>query len=299
MAKMILPEYEKRFKKKKKSKPTTPFAEAWKRLRRNKLAVFGMCFIGFLIFVIIFADLIYPVSYSAQDYGAILQTPTAKHILGTDHLGRDILSRIIYGARISLPISLCCVGASILVGGGLGMIAAYKGGWLENLVMRFMDILQSIPHILFAIAIIAALGNGVPNLVLAMAISSLPGMARITRAAIYTVRDNEYVLAAKTIGASGGRQMLKYMIPNALGPIIVSATFSVAQNILIISTLSYLGLGIVPPTPEWGSMLAQAKDYIRNAPHTIIFPGIAIALTVFSINVFGDGLRDALDPRLK
>lgn len=277
----------------------SPLKEAWRRLIRNKPAVFGLIVILVFILVAIFADVIAPFPYEKQDYSAILKPPGPGHIMGTDIYGRDIFSRVIYGARISLPIGLLCASCSLLFGGVVGIVAAFYGKWLEDLIMRICDVLQAIPPMLLAIAVLAALGNGVGNMIIANTLACVPLYARISRAAIYTVKENEYIEASKAIGAGNLRQMFVHMLPNALGPIIVTTTFGIASSILVVSSLSYLGLGITPPTAEWGAMLSDAREYITKAPYYIVFPGLMIMITVFAINLFGDGLRDALDPRLK
>lgn len=309
MAKMITPAVEKHLAGRARAvrkggdaaaaKSVSPTLEAWRRLRRNKLAVAGLVVIILFVLVAIFADVIAPYGMDDQDYTRRLIPPCSEFILGTDNFGRDIFSRIVYGARVSLPIGIACSVCSLLVGGFVGICAAYFGGWFEDLVMRIMDIFQSIPATLLSIAILAALGNGMPNLILANTIALLPAKARATRGAIYMVKENDYIEASRAVGAGSFRQMFRHMLPNALGPIIIGFTMSIAGSILVVSGLSYLGLGIVAPTAEWGAMLSNARDYIISAPYYIVFPGIAIIICVFSINLFGDGLRDALDPRLK
>ena len=285
--------------KRRKPRVSTPAREAWRRLCRNKAAIFGMCVIAVFIILALLSEVLTPYKYYEQDYAAVLQPPSLAHLMGTDNFGRDILTRILYGARISLPIGLLCTICGLVIGGTLGTVAAYYGGWVENVIMRISDIFQAIPHMLMSIGILAALGNSIPNLILAITISTVPLFTRVARGAIYTVKENEYIEASKAIGARPFRQMFRYMLPNALGSIIVTATFGVAAAILCVSALSYLGLGIAPPTPEWGAILSDAKTYMLSAPYFIIFPGLMIMLSVFSINLFGDGLRDALDPRLK
>lgn len=303
MAKCMTPAIEKWQKKNAKElengKSYSLGRDVWRRLRKNRLAFAGLIIISVFVLMAIFAEVISPYDPNYQDFSATFQRPCAEHLLGTDNLGRDIFSRILFGARVSIPVGLLCVLVSMIIGGGIGLLGAFLGGEKDNILMRIMDIFQSIPGTVLAIAIIAAFGNGIMNLIIAIAVSMMPACARTCRAAIYTVKGNEYILAAQTIGASPLRQVFKYMLPNALGPIIVTATFQVATDILIISALSYIGMGIVSPTVEWGAMLSDAKDYMRQAPHIIIAPGVMIMLTVFSINVLGDGLRDALDPRLK
>lgn len=273
--------------------------EAWKRLKRNRMAMIGMVIILLLIACAIFAPLIAPYDYEYQDYNAILQPPSGTHLMGTDNFGRDIFSRVVYGTRISIPIGLICVCISSTVGGTFGALAAFYGGKKENIIMRFMDIYQSIPSMLLAIAIAAALGSGMRNLIFAIALGTIPLYARVVRGAILTVKRKDYVQAARAIGASTGRLIIKHMLPNCVGPIIVQMTFSVAAGILTAASLSYIGLGIAPPTPEWGAMLNAGKQYLQTYPHMLIFPGLMIMITVLALNLFGDGLRDALDPRLK
>lgn len=303
MAKNMTPAIEKykakQAKNTQKRKMSGPFKEALKRLMRNKLAVAGMVIVIIIILVAIFAPLLAPYGYDDQDYMSILQGPSAAHWLGTDNFGRDILSRLIYGSRVSIPVGFICSAFSLVFGCGLGIIAAFYGGVVEEVIMRIMDVLSAIPAMLFAIAVLAALGNGTDKLIIAIGLSTLPLFARNARSAIYTVKEADYIESSRAIGAGSYRLMLRHMLPNALGPIIVITTFSVAVNILVVSSLSYLGLGIVPPTAEWGSILASAKTYITSAPHFIIFPGVIIMITVFALNLFGDGVRDAFDPKLK
>ena len=277
----------------------TPMREAWKRLKRNKLAIIGMIVLIIILLVAIFGKWIAPYDYSKYDYTNRLAKPNSEHLLGTDKFGRDILSRIIVGAGYSLPIGLAIVIIAFIIGGLLGAIAAYYGGNVDNVIMRILDIFQSVPPMLMAIAVAAVLGSGIVNLVIAIVISSLPARARIVRAAILTVKRNDYIESARSMGASSKRLLGKYMLPNALGPILTSFTFSVATAILTISSLSYIGLGITEPAPEWGAMLSSGKELIYSHPHVLIFPGLAIMITVLALNLFGDGIRDALDPRLK
>lgn len=278
---------------------TSPLKEAWRRFKRNRLAIAGAIIFIMLCLLALLAPVLAPQGYDYQDYSATLQTPNAKHWLGTDQYGRDILARIIWGGRVSLPIGICTCLSNLIFGGILGSCAAFFGGHVDMVIMRILDVFNSIPGTLMAIAIAASLGTGVINLMIAMTISYIPNFARTVRAAVISVRNNDYIEAALAIGTSTPRQILVHMIPNALGPIIVQATFNVASSILQVSGLSYIGLGIAPPTPEWGSMLSAGREYLRQYPHIILFPGFVIMLTVLSLNLFGDGLRDALDPRLK
>ena len=302
MSKRYTPAMEKLDRKKARHKDATsssPAKEAWIRLKRNRLAVVGMIILAILILTAIFANVIAPYGIDEQNYSDVLQTPSLRHLFGTDNYGRDIFSRVVYGTRISLPIGFICVFLAYLFGGILGSIAAYYGGRADMVIMRILDIFQSIPPMLMAIAIAASLGTGVVNLVIAISVSTMPARARIVRAAILSVKNSDYIESARSVGASSRRQLLKYMLPNALGPILTNVTFSIATAILTVSSMSYLGLGIAAPTPEWGSMLSAGRSFIRTSPHILIFPGAAIMVTVLALNLFGDGLRDALDPRLK
>ena len=300
MAKIETPAMQRMIKKKKKQKyGMTPLKGAWQRLIRNKMAVVGMVIIILLLLTAIFANVIAPYSYQEQDYTAVAQRPSLHHLFGTDNMGRDIFSRCVYGARWSLPLGLLCVVAGLALGGTLGVIAGYCGGRVDNVIMRIMDVFQAIPSILMAIAVVAVLGNGIPQLVTAMSIAFMPNVAKTCRAAIFTVQGNEYVDASRAIGVSKVKIIVRHLIPNAIGVIVIDAVGMVGAAILIVSTLSYIGVGIVPPTPEWGAILSAGKEYIRSGVHMVLFPGLMIMLTVISFNLFGDGMQDALDPRLK
>lgn len=282
-----------------KRKKTSQLMEVWKRLKRNKLALAGLFVIIILILVAVFADFIAPYPYAEQNLKAAFQFPSSKHIFGTDEFGRDIFSRIIFGSRISFEVGFIAVSIAVVTGGVLGAIAGYYGGVIDNLIMRFMDIALSIPQILLAIAIVAALGPSLANLMIAVGISSIPGYARIVRASVLSIKGQEFVEAARAAGSSNGRIIFRHIIPNVLAPIIVQATLGVALAILTAAGLSFIGLGIQPPTPEWGSMLSGGRGYIRDYSYMTLFPGLAIVVTILALNVLGDGLRDALDPKLK
>lgn len=273
--------------------------ETFRRLKRNKVATVSLFVLLFLVFLSIFADLIAPYSYSEQNLSDLLQAPSRAHWLGTDQYGRDILSRLIYGTRISMSVGVVAVGLALLTGGILGAIAGYYGKKADNLIMRCMDIMLSIPSVLLALAIVATFGTSLLNLMIATSVSTVPGYARLIRAEILTNKDQEYVEAARAVGAGDFEIITKHILPNCMAPILVQATFGVATAILTVAGLSFVGLGLQPPTPEWGSMLSEARNYIRDYAYMLISPAAAIALTVFCLNSLGDGLRDALDPKLR
>lgn len=281
------------------NKKFTRIKEIWKRLSQNKLAVLGLIIILVLIVVAIFADFIAPYGFDEQNLQNAFQSPGNGHLFGTDEFGRDIFSRVVYGTRISLLIGFIAVAIAVVVGVLLGAISGFYGDKVDNIIMRLMDIILSIPQILLAIAIVAALGNGLFNLMVAVGISSIPQYARIIRASVLSIKDQEFIEAAKAAGSSDIRIIFKHIIPNCLAPIIVQATLGVALAILTAAGLSFIGLGIAPPTPEWGSMLSSGRSYIRDYSYMTMFPGLAIVVTIFALNVLGDGLRDALDPKLK
>lgn len=285
----------------KKYKKKSQFLEVWNRLKRNKTALIGLAIVILLLVMSIFATIIYDYDEDIikQNIPNRLKSPSLEHPMGTDEMGRDILARIVYGTRISLLIAFSAVAFSLLVGGFFGAISGYYGGKIDNLIMRIMDIFLAIPGTLFAITIIAALGGSIPNLIIALSISSIPRIARIVRGSVMTVRDVEYIEAARAIGASNPRIILQHVIPNSLAPVIVQTTLNVARIILITAGLSFLGLGVQSPTPEWGRMLSDSRMYMRQHPHMVMFPGLAIMITILALNLLGDGLRDALDPRLK
>ncbi|WP_432663175.1 ABC transporter permease [Wukongibacter baidiensis] len=286
---------------KKKNKKRSQWAEVWRRLKKNKMAMVGLGILTILILAALFAPFIadYDEVVIKQDLVNKLQGPSAEHILGTDEFGRDIFARMVWGARVSLRVGILAVGISIMIGGTLGAIAGYYGGKLDTVIMRIMDIFLAIPSILLAIAIVSALGPSLTNLMIAIGISSVPTYARIVRASVLSIRDQEFIEAAKAIGANDFRIISKHIIPNALAPVIVQGTLGVAGAILSTAGLSFIGLGIQPPAPEWGAMLATGRAYLRYAWHVTTFPGIAIMITILALNLVGDGLRDALDPRLK
>lgn len=262
---------------------------------KNKMAVMGFIIILAMVIIAVFAPLIATQAPEAQDLAMRFQSPSAEHFFGTDNFGRDIFSNVVYGARISLFIGLVATIISVIIGTIIGAVAGFFGGSVDNVLMRLVDIILSIPSLILAIAISAVLGTGIRNLILAVSLSSITNYARIVRASVLSVKEQEYVEAAKIGGASNFRLIFRHILPNCTGPIIVQATLGVGTAILQAASLSFIGLGVQPPTPEWGGMLSQGRSYIRDYPHMTIFPGLAIALTIFSLNLFGDGLSDTLD----
>lgn len=273
--------------------------EAWKRLCRNKLAMVGLFIIVLLVICTIFAEVIAPYDPAEQNFSERFEYPSAKHIFGTDNYGRDIFSRILYGGRISLLVSISAIAIAFVVGSFLGAVAAYVGGVTETIIMRFFDVLMSIPNFLLAVTVQAALGSGLVNTAIAIAIGTMPGMARMMRSAVITVKGQEFIEASRAVGSNHLRIILVHLIPNTFAVVVVNATLMLGAAILTISSLSFIGLGIPAPTPEWGSMLAAGRQYIREFWPIITFPGLAIMATLFGFNLLGDGLRDALDPKLK
>ena len=283
----------------KKQKQVSEFGAAMRRLAKNKTAMIGLGIFVVLLVLAILSPVINPYDYATPNVKDRCQGPSLKHWFGTDELGRDIFSRIMYGGRYSLTIGLIATLSSMLAGIVLGAVAGFFGGWVDNLIMRFLDVVQSIPGLLLTICVSAALGTGFDKTILALSVSRIPGMARTLRASVMQTRNEEYVEAAGVIVCGTFRTIVKYVLPNSFAPLLVSATMGIANTILTTASLSYIGLGIQPPTPEWGAMLSAAKKFIRDYPYMLIFPGLFIAITVLSLNMLGDGLRDALDPKLK
>lgn len=302
MAKMhteAMERIEKKNAKRKKPVKSTPGYESWKRFKRNPTALIGLVVVILLILVAIFAPLIAPYDYQVQDYLAMMQKPSKAHLFGTDQFGRDIFSRCIYGTRYSLLIALFCTIAAFFSGGLLGIIAGYFGGKIDTIIMRLMDIFQAIPMIMMAMCIVAVLGNGIPQLVAAIMFASMPTMARNNRAAILRVRGSDYIEASEAIGVGQVKMIIKHMIPNAVGVMIIYFVGFLAVSIMMMSSMSYIGVGLAAPTPEWGLILNDGKSYITQAPYMMLFPAMMIMITCFAFNLMGDGLRDAFDPKLK
>jgi peptide/nickel transport system permease protein len=281
------------------AKKKSRIREVWRQLRKNKIAVVSLFVIVFIIFVAVFAPLLAPYSYEAQDTRHTLAAPSSEYLLGTDRLGRDILSRLIYGSRQSLQIGALSTGIAAAAGIVIGAIAGYYGGWRDNLIMRLLDIYQSIPMFLLCVTFAAVLGPSLRNAIIAIGISMVPGFARLMRASILSVREMEYVKAAKSINASSVRIIVKHIIPNAIAPLIVSITMGIGSSALAGAGLSFIGLGVQPPIPEWGGMISDARNFMRDHGTLALYPGICVMVTVLAFNLLGDGLRDALDPRLK
>ena len=276
------------------------FGLIWLRFRKNKTAMLGLMIIIVLllgtVFVSIFGDYSKAIT---NDIPNRFMPPCAEHLFGTDHLGRDIFMRTIFGARISLLCGLASVALGMLVGTAVGALSGYYGKIVDSVLMRLMDVLMAIPSILLCIAVVAAMGSNTVNLIIALAISLVPAFARIVRSSILVIKSMDYIEAAHAYGASNLRIILKQIIPNAMAPVIVQATLAIGLAILSIAGLSFIGLGVAPPTPEWGYMLSEAPSSLRYHPYLIVAPGLALMLTVMAFNLFGDGLRDALDPKLK
>lgn len=293
-------------------KPVTLWRTAWRRLFKRKSAVLGMVILGMLILIAIFAGWLapydpYQVLIGIEDvkmrqdpcihlFGCPEDQP--QHLMGIDGNVRDMFSRLLYGARLSLIIGFTTVGFAIVIGVTLGALGGYLGGWVDNVIMRVMDVLLAFPSLLLAIAIVTILGPGIENALLAIGIVSIPAYARVTRASVLSVKQMEFVDASRSLGGGTFYILFGRILPNSLTPLIVQGTLGIATAILDAAALSFLGLGAQPPTPEWGSMLSQERNQVFTAPHLVFYPGLAIMLTVLSFNLLGDGMRDALDPRL-
>lgn len=277
------------------------FADIWHRLKKNKPAVAGLVIISIFLFCAIFADFIVDFNGAVitQNSAERLQAPSMAHWFGTDGYGRDIFSRIVYGSRSTLTIAFATTAAACLAGGLLGALAGYYGGMVDNVIMRIVDTIMCLPPMLFSLSIVAALGAGVRNLVIAVSVTMTPYFVRVVRAAIMTVAGSDYIEAARACGSNDTHIIMRHIFPNSIGPIIVQATMSVSFIIMLAAGLSFIGLGVQPPLPEWGAMLSEGREYMRYSVYIVGFPGLAIVLSALSLNLFGDGLRDALDPRLK
>lgn len=286
------------------AEPTSVWRLAMRRFMRRRLGVLGLAIVASLAVIALSAPLIAPYDPLQQLdrlEGSEVQrrdAPSREHLMGLDSNARDQLSRIIYGARLSLPLGVSIVLAAIIVGASIGAIAGFFGGWLDTILMRFMDVILGFPALVLAIAIAYVLGNAIQNVLIAVAVVTLPQYARVMRASVLSIKEVDFVAASEALGASSWRMLRTRILPNALTPLIVLGTLGIAGAILEAAALSFLGLGAQPPTPEWGSMLAQEYTLIRTFPHLVIYPGLAIMVTVLGFNLLGDGLRDALDPSL-
>jgi peptide/nickel transport system permease protein len=275
-----------------------PWRNAFRRLINNRSSLIGLIVLILLILIAIFADQIAPFSFREQNLDATFLMPNSIHLFGTDNFGRDIFSRVVYGTRVSLMVGVISVSIALFIGGGMGAIAGYVGGYFDTITMRFVDILISIPSILLAISISVTLGGGLRNVMIAVGIGSIPSYARVMRASVLSIKELQYIEAARALGTRKRIILLRHIIPNTLAPIIVQSTLGVAGAILAAAGLGFIGLGIEPPNPEWGAMLNAGRQFIRDYPHMSIYPGVAIMITILSLNLLGDGLRDALDPKM-
>ncbi len=285
--------------KTKKARKSSYMADIWRQFKKNKLAVAGLFSILVLILIAIFADYIAPYGYAQQDLSASFAPPSSEHLLGTDKLGRDLLSRLIYGSRESLKLGILASILAMCLGMTLGMLAGFFGGWVDDVTMRFIDIYQSIPALLLCICISAVIGMGTESAILSIGVVSAGSFARLLRAEVMTAKSQEYVEAAQAIGASKARIMVKHILPNSISPIIVQFTMKLGVCVQFGATMSFLGLGSQPPIPEWGTMLSEGRSLMRQNPMLVMYPGICIMIAVLAFNLMGDGIRDAMDPRLR
>lgn len=285
--------------KTKTNKKRSQWLDVWARLRKNKVFMVCLVIICLLILSTMFANVIAPYDPAKIDPLNMFAPVSLQHLMGTDNFGRDLFSRVLYGGRISLLVAVLAVAMGLVICGLLGMTAGYFGGLYETIIMRCTDILMAIPGFLMALCVSVALGTGVLNTAIAIAASAVPSYVRVTRASVLSEKNRQYVEAAASIGTGHLKIIIKHILPNILSPILVESTLRIGASIIAISGLSFIGLGVQPPTPEWGSMMASCMTFFRDHPPLILFPGFAIMITIFAFNLFGDGLRDALDPRLK
>jgi peptide/nickel transport system permease protein len=279
--------------------PAGPWQRAWRRLRRRRTAMLGLVIVLAFILMAVFAAWIAPMDPIATSWGAIRKAPSAEHWFGTDEIGRDVLSRVVWGARASLLAGLVSVCISMALGVPIGLLAAYVGGWTDGLISRFTDSMLAVPFLILAIALAAFLGPSLTNAMIAIGVSATPIFIRLTRAQVLAVKVEDFVEAARAVGNPHWRIALRHILPNVLPPLIVQSTLAIAAAVIAEASLSFLGLGQQPPAPSWGSMLNTAKNFVDQAPWMAIWPGVSIFLLVLSFNLLGDGLRDALDPRHK
>ncbi len=280
-------------------KLTPPWKEALQSFYKNKLAVVGLLIVLFFIILAIIAPLVAPYSFKEQVLAERMQAPSSNHWFGTDDFGRDIFSRVVYGARISLWVGFFSVLGSVVAGTFLGIVAGYYGRWVDTIISRIFDIMLAFPSILLAIAVVSILGPSLRNALIAIAVINIPNFGRLVRSKVLSVKQEEYIMSARAVGMRDSRILFRHILPNSISPVIVQATLAIATAIIEAAALGFLGLGAQPPEPEWGKMLADSRNYITQAPWTLFFPGIAIMLTVLGFNLMGDGLRDVLDPKMK
>ena len=282
-----------------KSRGSSLYRDAWRRLIRNKLAVVGGITVILLCLVAIFADVLAPYSYAKANFGKIYEFPSREFPLGTDQLGRDVLSRMIYGARVSMLVGLGAQIIIVLIGVPMGAIAGYLGGRVDIVLTRIIDVMYAFPRLLFVILVMSMLGAGLINIFIALGLTGWVGIARQTRAQVLAIKEKEFVEGARALGAGFWRILTKHVLPSALTPIVVSVTFGIPEAIFTEAALSFIGVGINPPTPSWGQMVGENQQFLRSYWYLCVFPSIAIAVTMLSFTFFGDGVRDALDPKMK
>jgi ABC-type dipeptide/oligopeptide/nickel transport system permease subunit len=281
------------------TRPTSLWRDAWRRLLRNRLAVAGGVTVILLVLIALFADVLAPYSYTKTNFGRLNEGPTRQYLLGTDQVGRDMLSRMIYGARISMLVGLGAQVIIVLIGVPIGALAGWAGGRIDTLLTRFIDVMYAFPRLLFVILVMSMLGAGLANIFIAIGLTGWVGIARQTRAQVLALKQKEFVDGARALGARSGRLLVRHVMPNALSPIVVAVTFGIPEAIFTEAALSFIGVGINPPTPSWGQMVGEGQQYLRSSWHLCVVPSIAIAITMLSFTFLGDGVRDALDPRLK
>jgi oligopeptide transport system permease protein len=273
------------------------YRDALRRLARNRLAVVGGLVVLLILLVAIFADALAPLPYTKTNFGRITEAPSRDYPLGTDQIGRDVLSRMIYGARVSMIVGLGAQVIIVLIGVPVGAVAGFVGGRLDTVLTRFIDVMYAFPRLLFVILVMSMLGAGLMNIFIAIGLTGWVGIARQTRAQVLALKSKEFVEGARALGAGAGRLLVRHVLPNALTPIVVSITFGIPEAIFTEAALSFIGVGINPPTPSWGQMVGEGQQYLRSSWHLSVVPSIAIAVTMLSFTFFGDGVRDALDPR--
>jgi ABC-type dipeptide/oligopeptide/nickel transport system permease subunit len=281
------------------ARPTSLWRDAWRRLLRNKLAVAGGIVVILLVLIAVSADVLAPYSYTKTNFGRLNEAPTRDYPFGTDQLGRDMLSRMIYGARVSMLVGLGAQVIVVLIGVPIGALAGWVGGRVDTVLTRFIDVMYAFPRLLFVILVMSMLGAGLLNIFIAIGLTGWVGIARQTRAQVLALRQKEFVEGARALGARSWRLLVRHVLPNALSPIVVAITFGIPEAIFTEAALSFIGVGINPPTPSWGQMVGEGQQYLRSAWHLCVVPSIAIAITMLSFTFLGDGVRDALDPRLK